>query len=149
MAGAGLVVLATAVPLLTQAFQGEAPATTSPPVTTTLETTASEPTTGTVAIPDTTPTTTGPSDGFEATYRAFEEALGAVHPSELKPKDAHQVMEKVDDAVDKWRSGKDRESVEKLDEARKRLDDRLDGDGASVLAALDDLALAMGLDLEA
>lgn len=149
VAGAGLVVLATAVPLLTQAFQGEAPATTSPPVTTTLETTASEPTTGTVAIPDTTPTTTGPSDGFEATYRAFEEALGAVHPSELKPKDAHQVMEKVDDAVDKWRSGKDRESVEKLDEARKRLDDRLDGDGASVLAALDDLALAMGLDLEA
>lgn len=149
-AGAGLVVLATAVPLLTRAFQEETPTTTSPPVTAPPETAAPEPTTGTVAIPDTTPSTTGTSDDFEAAYLAFDEVLGSVHPSELQPNDVRDIMKKVDDAVDKWRSGKDQESAKKLDEARKRLDDRLPGDErSSVLAALDDLALAMGLDLDA
>jgi hypothetical protein len=148
-AGVGLLVLAATAPLLTQAFQQDDSPTTPPPITTSPHTIDPDPTTGTVSTPDTTPPTTQPPDDFEASYLAFEEALRAVHPSELQPNDARDIMKKVDEAVDKWHSDKDREAAEKLEEARRQLDERLDADErSSVLAALENLAAAMGFDLD-
>ncbi len=141
-----LLALAAAMRLLPDAGRDEAgagvPGSTEPIVTST----TSPPTSATTVAPPTTSPDTTESDPVSAAYSRFEEALTAVPPPTLKPKEQREILKKVDEAIEKWEHDDDSEAVKKLEEAAKKIDDHLEGaEEDHVMAALTELADAMGL----
>lgn len=123
------------------------PVTTAPPPTTeAITSTTAATTTTSIATTTTAPTR---DEGLEEARNDLEEALTAVHPSELNPKEAEELMEKADDAIAAVAEGKEEEAGQKLREVAREVDDKVEGDERdAVLARLVRLADAMGVSLE-
>ncbi|MCA1735487.1 MAG: serine/threonine protein kinase [Actinobacteria bacterium] len=140
LAVAALIILASALsagaPINSSAT---AVGTTTPPATT-----------GTSILTTTTiATTTTTTDPVAAAQAAFAAALGAIPPSELKPKDSSEIQKKVDEAVAAAAEGDSAEAEKKLREASEAIEKKLDDSARDeVLSALEDLASALGLTLE-
>jgi hypothetical protein len=143
----GLVALLAAVlaiPLLIEdepAPAGSALTTSSIPVTTALSA-STNPTEPSTSLPPTTVV----EDLTQARNR-LASVLASVGPPELKPKDQEEILKKVDRAIEKARD-EPGDAVRELGDAAKQIRDKLEGDPEQqALAALDQIAAALGLEL--
>lgn len=96
------------------------PTTTLPATTSTSVTTTTAPTTTTTALPGTSATVEDARDELES-------SLSAAHPSDLKPNEVRELMDKADAAIEAV--GDDgNEADQKLREIAREIDDKLDGE---------------------
>jgi hypothetical protein len=143
----GLVALLAAVlaiPLLIgdePAPAGSALTTSSIPVTTALSA-STNPTEPSTSLPPTAVV----EDLTQARNR-LASVLASVGPPELKPKDQEEILKKVDRAIEKARD-EPGDAARELGDAAKQIRDKLEGDPEQqALAALDQIAAALGLEL--
>jgi hypothetical protein len=97
----------------------------------------------------TTTATTTTVDPVGSALAVIAGALDALEPSQLKPKDAREIQRKIDEAVVAAGQGESDLAQTKLEEAAQKVINELDGeDRDRVLAALCDIAAALGVNLD-
>jgi serine/threonine protein kinase len=116
------------------------PATTSPPTT-------SPPST---APPTTAPPTTAPVDPAVAIADDIGRVVAAATPDQVKPKEAKDIVQRVDDAVRAADEGRADETEKKLREAAEKIDEHVAGDESrdALRSLLVDLADELGVDTD-
>ncbi len=123
-----------------------------PPVSATASTsTTTEASTTTAPTTTTLPNTTSAVEepDVESARAQLESVLGAISPSDLKPKDLKSMLEKVDEAIDLVAEGGLDEATKKLSEVDKDIEKKLsDNDELNAAAALEQLAEALGVSLD-
>ena len=101
----------------------------------------------TTTIPQTT--TVDAVESVQEAHRELEAILLSSPRSDLNPKEAREILEKVDEAIELVSEGDVDKASDRLRDAAKKMDDKLDGEQLEeARSALEKLADALGVPLE-
>lgn len=113
-------------------------------------TTTTTPTTTTSTLAPTSTSTAASTtvDAIADTRDRLAAILAETPRSDVNPRDAERILDRIDQAIAAASGGDDKETEKKLRDAAKEIDDKLEGERRdNALAALLDLASLLGVDL--